>query len=98
MSGRKRKFIPGVPCEHPGCLHHITHPCEGCGRIGGHWNNEEDDQSLPKEELELDSLDYLSYEPVKSLEKERRRAMICTLQDIFRDNNVHIHHGGKNKQ
>lgn len=23
------------PCSHPGCLHHITHPCEGCGRIGG---------------------------------------------------------------
>lgn len=19
----------------PGCLHHLTHPCEGCGRIGG---------------------------------------------------------------
>ena len=23
------------PCEHPGCLHHISHPCEGCGRVGG---------------------------------------------------------------
>jgi hypothetical protein len=23
------------PCEHPGCLNHIFHPCEGCGRIGG---------------------------------------------------------------
>lgn len=28
----------GVPCHHPGCLSHITHPCEGCGRIGGHPN------------------------------------------------------------
>lgn len=26
---------PGQPCRHPGCLHHISHPCEGCGRIGG---------------------------------------------------------------
>lgn len=25
----------GVPCSHPGCLHHVTHPCERCGRIGG---------------------------------------------------------------
>ena len=25
----------GVPCNHPGCLNHITHPCEGCGRYGG---------------------------------------------------------------
>jgi len=26
---------PGEPCDHPGCLAHQTHPCEGCGRIGG---------------------------------------------------------------
>ncbi|MFA6063863.1 MAG: hypothetical protein WC736_14850 [Gallionella sp.] len=25
----------GVPCSHRGCLHHVTHPCEGCGRIAG---------------------------------------------------------------
>ena len=32
----KRKKIPdGEPCDHPGCLSHISHPCEGCGRIGG---------------------------------------------------------------
>jgi hypothetical protein len=23
------------PCNHKGCLSHISHPCEGCGRIGG---------------------------------------------------------------
>jgi hypothetical protein len=23
------------PCPHKGCLSHTTHPCEGCGRIGG---------------------------------------------------------------
>lgn len=25
----------GEPCGHHGCLNHITHPCEGCGRIAG---------------------------------------------------------------
>lgn len=25
----------GEPCGHPGCLRHVTHPCEGCGRIAG---------------------------------------------------------------
>lgn len=25
----------GVPCSHSGCLSHLSHPCEGCGRIGG---------------------------------------------------------------
>ena len=25
----------GEPCSHKGCLNHISHPCEGCGRVGG---------------------------------------------------------------
>ena len=25
----------GELCNHPGCLQHTEHPCEGCGRIGG---------------------------------------------------------------
>ena len=25
----------GEPCDHPGCLAHVSHPCEGCGRIRG---------------------------------------------------------------
>lgn len=31
----KKKYEDGAPCEHPGCLNHVTHPCEGCGRING---------------------------------------------------------------
>ena len=23
------------PCQHPGCFSHASHPCEGCGRVGG---------------------------------------------------------------
>lgn len=29
------KYKNGEPCSHPGCLNHLTHPCEVCGRIGG---------------------------------------------------------------
>lgn len=25
----------GEPCDHPGCLHHVSHPYEVCGRIAG---------------------------------------------------------------
>jgi hypothetical protein len=25
----------GEPCGHPGCLFHVSHPCEGCGRVAG---------------------------------------------------------------
>lgn len=28
-------LVDGVPCAHPGCLHHVSHPCEGCGRVAG---------------------------------------------------------------
>ena len=31
----QRKFKDGEPCGHPGCLSHVSHPCEGCGRIAG---------------------------------------------------------------
>lgn len=38
----------GEPCDHRGCLSHISHPREGCGRVGGrrteepnHGNNRE---------------------------------------------------------
>lgn len=30
-----RQLPDGVPCDHAGCLSHLSHPCEGCGRIGG---------------------------------------------------------------
>ena len=28
-------YDDGQPCKHKGCLSHISHPCESCGRIGG---------------------------------------------------------------
>ena len=28
-------YSDGKPCNHPGCLNHVSHPCEGCGRIAG---------------------------------------------------------------
>lgn len=27
----------GEPCSHRGCLSHVSHPCEGCGRIAGRY-------------------------------------------------------------
>lgn len=26
------EIMDDIPCDHPGCLHHVLHPCEGCGR------------------------------------------------------------------
>ena len=28
-------ILEGQPCDHRGCLSHQSHPCEGCGRVGG---------------------------------------------------------------
>jgi hypothetical protein len=33
---QRQKLPDGVACAHPGCLSHVSHPCEGCGRIAGH--------------------------------------------------------------
>lgn len=32
---RIRNLKDGEPCDHAGCLNHVSHPCEGCGRIAG---------------------------------------------------------------
>lgn len=31
------RLRPDEPCAHAGCLSHVTHPCEGCGRIAGQY-------------------------------------------------------------
>lgn len=31
------EYRPDEPCGHRGCLSHVTHPCEGCGRIAGQY-------------------------------------------------------------
>lgn len=31
----KANLRDGEPCGHPGCLSHVSHPCEGCGRVAG---------------------------------------------------------------
>lgn len=39
VKAERRDLPDGVPCQHTGCLSHISHPCEGCGRIGGRTAN-----------------------------------------------------------
>lgn len=51
----KIKYDDGQPCNHRGCLNHISHPCEGCGRTGGkgivYYNGLEDiSYILPKQD------------------------------------------------
>jgi hypothetical protein len=36
-----------VPCDHPGCLNHVTHPCEGCGRVAGRLPTAEEIDTCP---------------------------------------------------
>jgi len=49
---RLARLRPDQPCGHPGCLHHFTHPCDGCGRIAGRWPEETgpagEEPELPK--------------------------------------------------
>ena len=37
MMTNRPRLRDGVACKHPGCLSHVTHPCEGCGRIAGRY-------------------------------------------------------------
>lgn len=31
----RERLGDGEPCDHPGCLSHVSHPCEGCNRVAG---------------------------------------------------------------
>lgn len=66
-----QEYKNGEPCKHPGCLNHVSHPCEGCGRIAGRptptpevgeWD-EKFDRVLHDEEVHLD---YTDKETIKS--------------------------------
>jgi len=37
MGELRRELADGEWCGHPGCGHHLSHPCEGCGRVGASW-------------------------------------------------------------
>jgi hypothetical protein len=33
----KKHFEDEKPCNHPGCLSHVSHQCEGCDRIASKY-------------------------------------------------------------
>jgi hypothetical protein len=41
-----RVFKDGEPCDHPGCLAHVSHPCEVCGRIASRGQYSAQEQML----------------------------------------------------
>jgi len=38
VGGEWRLWQDGQPCSHPGCLSHVLHRCEVCGRVAG-WRD-----------------------------------------------------------
>jgi hypothetical protein len=55
----RQQFPDGVPCGHAGCLSHVSHPCDSCGRIGGRRPiyNMEDNEAAKKNRGESVPLD-----------------------------------------
>jgi len=43
---KKEKYQPGVPCGHPGCAAHLSHPCEFCGRYAAGTKAGPDEDAL----------------------------------------------------
>ncbi len=55
QQGQQTTYKDGEPCRHPGCLHHLSHPCEGCGRLGA---RDEISISMAKLFLSIGKLNY----------------------------------------
>ncbi len=49
---RRKELRDGEACDHPGCLSHVTHPCEGCGRIMGQTPEQEPNPDRADEMLD----------------------------------------------
>lgn len=41
----------GEPCDHKGCLSHLSHPCEGCNRIAGRGDYDPEIRTFSNPEL-----------------------------------------------
>ena len=41
INNLKKQLERYSPCNHPGCYSHISHSCDGCGRILGNLPEEE---------------------------------------------------------
>jgi len=84
------KYSDGVPCDHPGCLHHISHPCEGCGRIGGQGYRQNDkritDDEMKEVRLWVKNADIVNIETHEQCELLTRR-----IEQLF----DYQHHKGK---
>lgn len=63
-----------VPCQHPGCLHHVTHPCEKCGRTAGHY------PSCPQNPLHGDAANASA--PLSWTEEQEQSSGEPTYQDL----------------
>ena len=61
----------GEPCSHSGCLRHLMHPCEGCGRVGGRsrWagSGRDIDPFNPQDVAEWQKRDRQAMEMLKGL-------------------------------
>jgi hypothetical protein len=64
------------PCSHKGCLHHITHPCEGCGRIGGI--------------MEKDTV--VDYSATKLIDDVNIEKMCLAIVNYIQNNEIYFHY------
>ena len=79
MAKRQIDIPDGEPCRHPGCLSHITHPCEVCGRIGGISEPVTDDE-IDRLAYALDG-DYRGWEE-SAMDSKRREIIRAWLREL----------------
>jgi len=71
------------PCSHPGCMSHVTHPCEGCGRT---WGPREEDMPFKTTIEDVDHMfKYHAPKPDQVAKYEELREEACKFaQTILR--------------
>lgn len=73
------KYKDGEPCDHKGCLSHVTHPCEGCGRVAGMAVAEAGGKVTPEEVCYIMQMEAWMKE-MDALEKQIRTTIETSLE------------------
>ena len=73
----------GEPCNHKGCLNHVTHPCDGCGRRGAGLIKQAQDSTNKKEKAKqvLEDAGFIGRE-IESLINDLSEKRIAELEMV----------------
>jgi len=78
---KNKQYEEGEACNHKGCLQHVTHPCENCGRIQGMSKESYIDKLIDDHDL-IEAEERKKWKTIIRPLVEKREAIAKTIAEI----------------